>query len=111
MRKVLALFAIAQCFTFSSMAQYEIVDERKSSHYVGLQANQLIRQIFNFSNAPQGINNPYLLTYAVNSNKTGVGFTAGFGYTFSETNDGDQFIDRITTNNDLFFRFGIEKKS
>lgn len=110
-RKLWALLAFAHLITLTAMAQDETAPERKSSHYVGLQANQLIRQIFNFSGASPAINNPYLLTYAVNSNKGGAGFTAGFGYSFAEINDGDQFIDRTTTNNDLFFRIGMEKKS
>jgi hypothetical protein len=110
-RKIWALLAFTQLLVLSVSAQDEIVPERKSSHYVGLQANQLIRQIFNFSGASPAINNPYLLTYAVNANQGGAGFTAGFGYTFTETNDGDQFIDRTTTTNDVFFRMGTEKKS
>lgn len=110
-RKIWVLLAFAQLMFVNAMAQDETAPERKSSHYVGLQANQLIRQIFNFSATNSVVNNPYLLTYAVNSNKGGAGFTAGFGYTFTETNDGDQFIDRTTTTNDLFFRIGMEKKS
>lgn len=95
----------------SVLAQEETPVVRKSSHYVGLQANQLIRQVFNFSGTGPAINNPYLLTYAVNSIEGGAGFTAGFGYTFLEASDGDQFIDRTTTTNDVFFRFGFENKS
>lgn len=110
-RKIWVLLAFAQLTTMSVRAQDETAPERKSSHYVGLQANQLIRQIFNFSATSSVVNNPYLLTYAVNSNRGGGGFTMGFGYAFAETNDGDQFVERTTTTNDLFFRIGIEKKS
>jgi hypothetical protein len=105
------LLALSQLICLSGMAQDETPVVRKSDHYVGLQANQLIRQIFNFSSSSPAVNNPYLLTYAVNSVNGGAGFTAGFGYNFLETNDGDQFIDRTTTINDVFFRIGFEKKS
>jgi hypothetical protein len=110
LRKIWVL-ALSQLLCLSGMAQEETPVVRKSDHYVGLQANQLIRQIFNFSGASPAVNNPYLLTYAVNSIKGGAGFTAGFGYSFAEATDGDQFVDRTTTNNDVFFRFGFEKKS
>jgi hypothetical protein len=110
LRKIWVL-VLSQLLCLSAMAQEETAVARKSDHYVGLQANQLIRQIFNFSGASPAINNPYLLTYAVNAIKGGAGFTAGFGYTFAEAKDGDQFVDRTTTNNDVFFRLGFEKKS
>lgn len=110
LRKIWVL-TLSQLLCLSGMAQNETPAVRKSDHYVGLQANQLIRQVFNFSGANPGINNPYLLTYAVNSIESGAGFTAGFGYSFAEATDGDQFVDRTTTNNDVFFRFGFEKKS
>jgi hypothetical protein len=108
MFSVLALTVI----TFSALAQEDQeIPARKSSHYIGLQANQLIRQVFNFSGSNPAINNPYLLTYAVNSIEGGAGFTAGFGYTYLQATDGDQFIGRTTTTNDIFFRVGFEKKS
>jgi hypothetical protein len=109
-RKICVL-TLSQLISFAVMAQDETPVAKKSDHYVGLQANQLIRQIFNFSNSSSAINNPYLLTYAVNSVATGAGFTAGFGYNFLEAKDGDQAFDRTTTTNDIFFRMGFEKKT
>lgn len=109
--KIWAFLAFTQLVSLGVWAQDETVPEKKSSHYVGLQMNQLVRQIFNFSGSNSSVNNPYLLTWAVNSNNGGFGFAAGFGYTFNEINDGDQFVDRKTTNNDLFFRIGMERKS
>jgi hypothetical protein len=95
-------------FVISVSAQEE---SKRSSHYVGVQVNQLIRQVFNFSNSSTGINNPYLLNYAVNSTKNGLGFNIGLGYTFSEIADGDALTRRETKINDLFVRMGWEKKS
>jgi hypothetical protein len=110
-KRFLLLALITHVALISAFAQDEAVSPKKSNHYVGLQANQLIRQIFNFSNTNTSLNNPYLLTYAVNSVQGGGGFTMGFGYHFDEATDGDQFIERTTTNNNLFFRVGFEKKS
>ncbi len=102
---------MASLLSLNAVAQEETAPVKKSSHYIGLQANQLIRQVFNFSNTNSIVNNPYLLTYAVNSIDNGGGLTMGFGYTFNESTDGDQFVQRVTTINDLFFRIGFEKKS
>lgn len=97
------------CFIFSLSAQDSL--SKRSDHYVGVQVNQLIKQIFNFSSSSSAINNPYLLTYAVNSVRTGWGANFGLGYTFNEFTDGDAFSQRKTKINELFFRTGFEKKS
>jgi hypothetical protein len=85
--------------------------EKKSQTYVGIQVNQLIRQIFNFSGSSPAINNPYLLTFAANSRETGWGLNLGWGFNFNEFNQGDAFSTVKTTTNDLFFRMGFERKS
>lgn len=109
MLKKLPLSIIFLACVFSGTAQDP--KTKNSSHYVGVQVNQLIRQIFNFSGGSSSINNPYLLTYAVNSTETGWGANFGLGYTFNEFNDGDAFTQRRTKINDFFFRVGFEKKS
>lgn len=96
-------------FVVSALAQDTI--PKNSTHYVGVQINQLIRQILNFSSSSTAVNNPYLITYAVNSRLTGWGANFGLGYTYNEFNDGDVFLERNTKINDLFFRVGFEKKS
>ncbi len=81
------------------------------NHYVGVQANQLIKQLFNLSNSTSTVNNPYLLVYAVNSTRTGWGLNAGLGYTYNQIKNGDA-INRLETNiNNFFFRVGVEKKT
>jgi hypothetical protein len=84
---------------------------RKANHYIGVQANQLIKQLFNLSNNNAVVNNPYLLVYSVNSVRNGWGANIGFGYTFSEFTDGDAFNTRETKVNNYFFRAGFEKKT
>src|SRR5688572_22237944 len=109
MFKKIPLIVSFSFFVFSATAQDTLTST--SNHYVGVQVNQLIRQILNFSGGSSSINNPYLLTYAVNSPQTGWGANFGLGYTFNEFNDGDAFIQRKTKINDFFFRVGFEKKS
>lgn len=94
--------------SFSAFSQEE--QPIPSHHYVGVQINQLIRQVFNFSGTTSSVNNPYLLTYAFN-NETGWGVSFGMGYTFSESAEGDSFTRRTTKINDFFSRVGFEKKS
>src|SRR6187551_3878023 len=81
---------------------------RKANHYIGVQANQLIKQLFNLSNNNAVVNNPYLLVYSVNSVRNGWGANIGFGYTFNEVTDGDAFNTRETKVNNFFFRAGFE---
>jgi hypothetical protein len=106
-RTTLAIFFIL-CFD-SVFAQDSI--PKISRQYVGVQVNQLIRQILNFSGSAAAVNNPYLLTYAVNSRSTGWGANFGLGYTYNEFKDGDAFTQRSTKINELFFRIGFEEKS
>lgn len=80
------------------------------SHYVGLQVNQLFRQLLNFGGGTNAINNPYLLTYSVNSKKTGVGFATGIGFSTQQTTSSDNFLNTRTKLNDFAWRVGIEKK-
>lgn len=110
LKKNLALACVMLASTWCSLAQEAQVD-RKSDHYVGIQANQLLRQIFNLGGNNAVVNNPYLMTYAVNNKTTGVGVNLGFGFTYDQRVTDDQFVDRTTTTSDLFFRFGFEKKS
>lgn len=91
-------------------AQDEVAPQRRANHYVGVQANQLIRQLFNFGGATAAINNPYLITYAVNSVRSGWGFNYGFGYTHREVREGDVFNPVETNINDFFMRLGVERK-
>ena len=85
--------------------------EKKATTYLGVQANQLIRQIFNFSNSNSAIDNPYLFIYSVNSKETGVGFSSGLGYSVSQITDGDASNKRETKINNFSIRVGVEKKS
>lgn len=82
----------------------------KPNFYFGLQANQLIKEIFNFSNSSSSANNPYLLTLGINNASSGWGTNIGFGLNidrFVTENDSDT---RTTISNNFNFRAGFEKK-
>ena len=84
---------------------------RKAEHYVGIQANQLIKQLFSLNSSSAAINNPYLMTYQVNSTQTKVGLNIGLGMNVDQINDDFQNFRRESKISDIFFRIGIEKKS
>lgn len=64
-------------------------DDKMFDHFVGVQANLLIQQIFNFGE-PTDANNPYLLKYTLRHNNTGLAlnFGAGVNSVTSENNEG-----------------------
>jgi hypothetical protein len=107
LRKISILLLAGLCCP--SVYGQDAVESKTADQYVGLQANQLVRQVLNFGNAP-AVSNPYLLTYAVNSKTMGTGFTAGLGYTYNQFNDGDAITSRQSTQSSFFLRLGIEKK-
>lgn len=97
--------------TDSIVVKKPLTPQKRSSHYLGVQANQLIRQLLNFSSSNTVIDNPYLLAYSVNSKKSGIGFSSGVGFLINEISDGDQTNRRTTKINNVSFRVGFEKKS
>lgn len=85
--------------------------DRKTYHYLGLQGNQLIRQLFSFGGSSSAVVNPYLLTYTVNSKSSGVGFAMGLGGSKIQTKASDNFTTSTSTITDFVWRVGIEKKT
>jgi hypothetical protein len=106
--KTTAIFALA-CLSLHCAAQSDSTSHRVE-HYFGLQANQLLRQILNFSNNSAPLNNPYLLNYSVVESKSKMGINVGLGYNFDQTKIGDVTNERETDINELFLRIGFEKK-
>jgi len=78
--------------------------------FVGVQLNGLIRQVFNFNNSTAStIVSPYLLTYNINSKRTGWGLRLGVGYNYTSTASNDGITATTNRQNDLQLRVGIEK--
>lgn len=97
-------------FCYSQEEARPEVPVRKTSHYVGVQVNELLRQLVNFGGSTTAVNNPYLIAYSFNSAKSGWGGNAGLGYTYNEIVD-QNFPPRKTKTNDFFLRMGVERKS
>jgi hypothetical protein len=91
-------------------AQNELPETKKFDHYIGFQANELLRQLINFNNTSTPINNPYLAIYSISMKNCGWGAHVGVGYIYKKTLIKEEPVSRESRVNDLFYRFGIEKK-
>ncbi len=78
-------------------------------HHIGLQFNELVKQVFNFSSNTTATNNPYLLTYNINFKKSGWGLRVGAGYNKQQIHTDDGITKRNSDINNLNARLGFEK--
>lgn len=103
--------ALTACIAVTATAQEEpaIPKGKLFEHQVGVQANELIRQVFNFNNNSNTLNNPYLLTYSLNWKKPGVGIRLGIGPDFRSFKDDDGIVQQENNINVMNLRFGFEK--
>ena len=84
--------------------------ELKMNHYLGLQANQLIKNLLSLGGTSTAITNPYLLVYSANSKATGVGFSTGIGLSSIQVKSTDNFMTVTSKTNDFAWRFGLDVK-
>ncbi|MBI1768343.1 MAG: hypothetical protein HYR67_08205 [Bacteroidetes bacterium] len=84
--------------------------EKLTYHYLGVEANQLIRQLFNLSNNNNPVTNLYLIQYAINSRKTGKGFSVGLNYNTNTFTDNSNNVSRKTDGRTIAFRIGYDYK-
>lgn len=110
MFKFLMVAACSAVLSLNCFAQSDTMHEKKFNHYVGFQANLLLKQLFNFSNTNTVINNPYLLVYSIAFADCGWGAHAGIGYTYKKTLDKGAPVGRESKTNDFFYRIGAEKR-
>ncbi len=109
MKKIILSIALLAMAT-TIYAQEATLKSKKLEHQVGVQVNELIRQVFNFTNTGTTNNNPYLVTYSVYLAKSGWGLHVGGGYTIRSFAN-DNGVNSTQTNiDDLNLRLGIEKK-
>lgn len=87
----------------------EMPNKKKLEHRVGVQMNELIRQVFNFSNTAANVNNPYLVMYSLNWAKTGWGIRLGAGYSTRSIANDDGISSTVSDINVLNLRLGFEK--
>jgi len=115
MKKIaIAAILLTGCFQYSfAQTDATVPDtkkEKSTDQYIGVQMNDLIRQVFNFNNSAASTNpNPYLLNYSINSRKTGWGVRVGIGYNYNSSSTNDGITNTTTKLNDMQFRIGVEK--
>lgn len=98
-------------FTANQSSYSSKGETARYNHYLGLQANQLLQQIFNFSNDGIVSGNPFVFTYSFNLVEKGSGMSFGLGYLSNKIEDLDQGSKRTTKTSDIQFRMGYEKKT
>ena len=107
------LFIGCMCRSFAQTDATAADNKQQSGvdQFVGVQLNGLIRQVFNFNNSTAStVVNPYLVTYNIDSKRTGWGLRLGLGYNYNSTSSNDGITATTTRVNDLQLRVGIEKR-
>ena len=103
----LPLFAMAQMQNDAT----PVAKTCQWSSFVGVQSNLLIREVLNFSGANNTINNPYLLCYSINHNKSGWGASVGLGLTTTHSATSDATGSSLSSNQQIGgIRLGVEKR-
>jgi hypothetical protein len=107
---ILLTGCVALSFAQTEPANPATASEKKYDQFAAVQLNGLIRQVFNFNNSTAStVTNPYLLTYNINSRKTGWGLRLGIGYNYNSSWSNDGVTELSTKINDMQLRLGIEK--
>jgi hypothetical protein len=109
MGKKATLFILLSFFYFPAFSQEEVKEPKKTDFYVGLQVNQLIKEIVNLSSNNTPVDNPYILILSVRKPKTGWGIDGGFGYNFENIKDDSDPANHKSEINKFFYRVGISK--
>lgn len=105
-----AVSAIAAKAQETTVITEPTVKVKKLEHHVGVQVNELVRQVVNLNgNNNSANNNPYLLTYNINSIKTGWGLRLGVGCSFKSFATDDGITKNESDLNDKSLRLGVEK--
>lgn len=81
---------------------------KRYTHQVGVQVNELFKQIFNFNGTAVNTN-PYLFIYSINSTRSGWGLRTGVGYNYQAITTDDGITKKTSELNDLRLRVGGEK--
>ena len=109
MRNYLILI-LAACIAVPAFAQKDTTHTIKTNHYVGLQANQLLWQIFSRGDNLEPFSSPYLINYTVLTTKSLHGANFGLGYWLSGTENSNEDQQHKSESSDLSLRIGYEKR-
>jgi hypothetical protein len=106
MRKINSTIIVLLIFSLPMHAQIPEEKEKRVDHYIGLQVNFLLEQIFDFHEGDSINTNPYLLTYGLFSVKGGWGVSAGVGLDLKNVKDKGFPGDVNSRQYDFNFRAG-----
>ena len=106
MKKYIPAILVWCQFGHTCLAQEAGITSFTSDHFVGVQMNNLIKQVFNSTGAT---GNPYLLTYSSDSKKTGWGFRIGAGYSGGNNSSVSGSTTSTSSSDVLQFRVGVER--
>ncbi len=107
--KFLLIGLLCLCYGTTS-AQLLEEDKKKFNHFIGVQGNDLLKQLLNLSGSNTPINNPFLFTYQLTNNKSMWGARSGAGYETSNIEDQlDAFTRRTTKIEKISAKVGVEK--
>src|SRR6187431_2493251 len=104
------LLAVLMMTASASYAQTpdSTIRTKRYTHQVGVQVNEIFKQIFNFNGTAVNTN-PYLFTYSINSVRSGWGLRVGVGYNYQKITTDDGITKKMSELNDLQLRLGGEK--
>jgi hypothetical protein len=80
---------------------------KRNFHYLGLQANQLLRQLIGGAG---GESNPYILTYSFNNATSGGGMGFGLVFNLRNVEDKTQVLTKNTKTSESALRVGYDLK-
>jgi hypothetical protein len=94
----------------SLFAQVTPEESPRLHHFVGIQGNELLRQLINFGGGTVAATNPYFISYQITNPKSLWGFRSGLGYTQKSILQDFQPNNKIKTDiKSANIKLGIEK--
>jgi len=109
MKNAIIIISIVLLGQSSYCQDSDTIKPKLFNHFIGVQGNELIRQVFNFNNTTANNSNPYLLTYHINFARSGWGLRVGAAYSNRVFTTDDGITANKSNLNDLRLRFGIER--
>ncbi len=102
------VFIVLSFFSFDAFAQVPSDESSLEGHYLGLQGNELIRQLLTIGDVANP-DNPYLINYSYNS-ANGRGINVGFALRVDEFDQQTGFSTLTTEIDNFALRVGYERK-
>lgn len=102
------LFLVSNLFAKWTNGEMEKV--KKTDHYIGLQANFLLRELINIGGNNLALQNPYGMVYHLNSRKSGLGFRVGLGPRIYSTTNRDGNATISSNGYNMSGRLGFDKR-